>query len=353
MAEKSNIGISEPGRFASRQPVVILSLEGGRIRTLYENAVTRYEEARAGRHTYADFDLLINDRTQELYSLLIGKMEALTRVGEMTGCHIVTPLLKVRIRLQLISACGNRSAYLAVGSDLIELGAANSDPDAQDYWRQVEELQSIDEVTGLGSVRSFQKDLTRLYEDLREGRCSFPEGWDIVCFDITRFSAYNQRFGFEAGNARLRSLGNVIRRELCSLAVTRYHSDRFYALVRDGGVEAAVQAVHAGIYTLAAEDRDINRTIDRAKLAGEYSGRDYSTCLARFTPEMERRLLRSNYLTAHLDQALERGWVQVYLQPVGNLYSRQVTGFEALARWDDPQYGISGPSPSISRAPTS
>lgn len=49
------------------------------------------------------------------------------------------------------------------------------------------------------------------------------------------------------------------------------------------------------------------------------------------------------YLLSHLDEALEKGWIQVYYQPVVRTLSRKVCNLEALSRWIDPQYGFISP----------
>ena len=58
-------------------------------------------------------------------------------------------------------------------------------------------------------------------------------------------------------------------------------------------------------------------------------------------PEMEK------YIREHLDEALEKRWIKVFFQPVVRTLSRQVCGLEALARWDDPEYGLLMPGEFI------
>ena len=45
--------------------------------------------------------------------------------------------------------------------------------------------------------------------------------------------------------------------------------------------------------------------------------------------------------------ALERGYIQVYYQPVVRSISRKLCSFEALARWIDPDYGVIRPDQFI------
>lgn len=50
------------------------------------------------------------------------------------------------------------------------------------------------------------------------------------------------------------------------------------------------------------------------------------------------------YLTDHIDRAISEGWIRVYYQPVVRAMSGALCGFEALARWQDPEQGLLSPA---------
>ncbi|MBR1708716.1 MAG: EAL domain-containing protein [Clostridia bacterium] len=54
------------------------------------------------------------------------------------------------------------------------------------------------------------------------------------------------------------------------------------------------------------------------------------------------------YILDHFDEAIEKGYIKVYVQPVVRTITRQVCGLEALARWEDPEKGLLMPSQFIS-----
>ncbi|MBR0410488.1 MAG: EAL domain-containing protein [Eubacterium sp.] len=54
------------------------------------------------------------------------------------------------------------------------------------------------------------------------------------------------------------------------------------------------------------------------------------------------------YILDHLDEAIARGYIHVYVQPVVRTLTRQVCGMEALARWQDPVHGLLMPGIFIS-----
>ena len=49
------------------------------------------------------------------------------------------------------------------------------------------------------------------------------------------------------------------------------------------------------------------------------------------------------YVVTHVNQAIDHGWVVPYYQPVVRTMTGKLCGFEALARWDDPTYGLLAP----------
>ncbi len=53
------------------------------------------------------------------------------------------------------------------------------------------------------------------------------------------------------------------------------------------------------------------------------------------------------YILEHFDEALEKDYIRVYLQPVLRTLTRQYCGMEALARWEDPELGMLMPGQFI------
>ena len=56
------------------------------------------------------------------------------------------------------------------------------------------------------------------------------------------------------------------------------------------------------------------------------------------------REIRNDYIISHLDEALEKGWIMPYFQPIIRTITGSVAVAEALARWQDPEYGMLMPA---------
>ena len=50
------------------------------------------------------------------------------------------------------------------------------------------------------------------------------------------------------------------------------------------------------------------------------------------------------YVVDNIDRAVEEGFIKVFYQPVARTLTREICGMEALARWDDPDYGLLAPN---------
>ncbi len=53
--------------------------------------------------------------------------------------------------------------------------------------------------------------------------------------------------------------------------------------------------------------------------------------------------LMEKYIVDNIDSAIENGYIKVYYQPIIRVATGKITGWEALARWEDPQKGFLNP----------
>ena len=212
-----------------------------------------------------------------------------------------------------------------------------------------------DAVTGLPDSSAFSEALTEFLGMLKNGTVS--GAWDMVSVNIRKFKVYNSENGFAAGNRLLRNLADAIRECFRTDLVTRMSSDQFYAVIEDGRAEQALCAAaealrgkggddvsfYAGIYRISGSETENGIILDRASLAAAEAQGDYLNWYCRFESGMESSLRLAGYVTEHLDEAIESGWIRVYYQPVIGTFSGKVAGYEALTRWNDPVWGFLGP----------
>ena len=212
--------------------------------------------------------------------------------------------------------------------------------------------RQIDDITGLFNMNHFLEDATVLLRDSEDGDLA------VIYFDIENFKAYNQAYGFHAGNTFLRQVAHVMRDVFPDGILSRLHEDHFVAALLNDDivsrvmrVQERVQAfaqqvsinVKAGIYISEGDAADVTVVLDRAKLACESIKRLYDQSYCYFDASMEAGAKLRQYIVSRFEAALARGEIRVYYQPEVRVMTRQVCGFEALARWIDPVYGMISP----------
>lgn len=212
--------------------------------------------------------------------------------------------------------------------------------------------RQIDDITGLFNMNHFLEDATVLLRDSEDGELA------VIYFDIENFKAYNQTYGFHAGNTFLRQVAHIMRDTFPDGILARLHEDHFVAAIVNEDivsrvlrvqerVQASAQQVairmKAGIYVSEGDAADVTVVLDRAKLACESIKRLYDQSYCYFDTSMESGAKLRQYIVSRFESAMARGELRVYYQPEVRVLTRQVCGFEALARWIDPVYGMISP----------
>lgn len=222
----------------------------------------------------------------------------------------------------------------------------------------VEKGASADSVTNLCSVTAFRHHVA--YE-LAEIKANPGLNLDLVHFDISNFKFFNKEHGLKAGDKLLKRLAQVIVQEVDSPWLVRPVADHFYALIPDDRADQAIRHIHdaiigdeafgvsirAGIYQLSASDQQVSFVMDRARIAANNAVGNYRNYYCRYEPKMEADLTLANYLLSHIDEAVAKGWIKVYYQPIVDTFSGKISTYEALARWIDPNYGFLNPGEFI------
>jgi diguanylate cyclase (GGDEF)-like protein/PAS domain S-box-containing protein len=220
-----------------------------------------------------------------------------------------------------------------------------------------------DGLTGLANRSLFLEHTEQALR--RAGRSGSPP--IVLCLDLDGFKDVNDSLGHLAGDELLRAVAARLRNSVrVADTVARLGGDEFAVLVDDtsGGLPAPTPLAdrllavigqpndHAGqrvtvaasIGIVAAEPlatpvsmfRDADIAMYRAKTAGRCRW-------VVFDPDMRAEELERIELERDLAEALPAGQLRLVYQPVVDLGSERVVGFEALLRWDHPRLGPVGP----------
>lgn len=216
-----------------------------------------------------------------------------------------------------------------------------------------------DQLTNLASIREFQFLAPNSIDELNSAG-KVPA---VVFFDLAGMKAFNLRYGFDEGDNLLVCFSNILISKFSRGNCCRFGSDQFAVISSTDKIEYELQSifsaltqansgktlnVRAGIYALSHIDENIIYAIDKAKMAADINKYSIESSYTWFNEKMSSDYLLKEYIISHLDQAIERGWIRVYFQPVIRTLTKRICSFEALARWDDPTYGFLQPGQFIS-----
>jgi diguanylate cyclase (GGDEF)-like protein len=264
-----------------------------------------------------------------------------------------TMLIAFLLNIALLLVAWRRSA------ELRETSAAREAAENQVY-----ELAYVDHTTGLYNRRY-------LAERLDELRHS-DEPLGLLLIDLDHFKKVNDLYGHDTGDALLRVVAQIIRRAAPEAACcARLGGDEFAILLRGEEslsdrlaaisrqilaevgsplpVGATVASISASVGISEVERRcgGAEWLLHRADIAMYEAKRLGRNRLVWFDAQMEIDLNRRNALEAEIRNGLAEHQFVPYYQPLINLDSGEVKGFEVLARWNHPSRGVLEPAEFI------
>ncbi|MCA1403611.1 EAL domain-containing protein [Ensifer sp. IC3342] len=240
-------------------------------------------------------------------------------------------------------------------------------------WRQVggheavevpHSMMLLDELTGLGNGRH----LRRAVCELAAERASDPAPFTIGLANLDGFKPINDLFGPEAGDQILRQVAH--RLKACApegATVTRTTDDEFAFVLPliferkgaeklgrvlkevlsapfdlgDRNVRLSASFGFA-VYPFAGDSfEDLLKSADTALYRSKRRGRGQITV---YSQEIAQEMKRATQIEQALRNAIIADQVDVHFQPIVDLRSDTVVGFEALARWCDADLGYVSPS---------
>lgn len=219
---------------------------------------------------------------------------------------------------------------------------------------------NIDRLTGFYGHTQFIRrvqDILEMDQDLpdREPRI-------FISLNIEGFRLLNERFGMEAGDDCIRLLAELLVHAFPGEPVVRYSVDHFCLLTSKKNVETEISGIRsmvqkhhpewhlildAGIYEVPAGEIQASVCMSCAEEACRSVYRDMERDTAWYDSRMARQQAMERYVAAHIDEAVEKGWIHVFYQPVIRTVTDSICSMEALARWIDPQHGMLRPAEFI------
>jgi diguanylate cyclase (GGDEF)-like protein len=225
-----------------------------------------------------------------------------------------------------------------------------------------------DSLTGLPNRRRFQEHLAQMLERAR----TEPERrFGLMFLDFDRFKLINDSLGHAVGDEFLVAVARRIQNHMRPQdVVARLGGDEFAVLAEDLDGERYAVTLAERLLDVLRQPLQIagNDIVTSASIGITFSGMNYSTPAemlrdadtamykaktsgkaryALFDSVLHTEVANRMRLEGELRRALAGGELSVAYQPLFELASGRVTGFEALARWNHPELGAISPATFI------
>jgi diguanylate cyclase (GGDEF)-like protein/PAS domain S-box-containing protein len=195
------------------------------------------------------------------------------------------------------------------------------------------------------------------------------ESFAVLSIDIDRFKAVNDVFGHSAGDALLREAARRMETACQGAFLARVGGDEFIVITPTAPQPTTAEALATRLTAAFASDIEIDGHAIRVGLTvgiGIYpqDGADAATLVANadaalfrakseargsirfFEISMDKQLREKRALQEDLRTAVLRDQLMLHYQPQARI-DGEITGFEALARWNHPRHGLVPPNTFI------
>jgi diguanylate cyclase (GGDEF)-like protein len=231
--------------------------------------------------------------------------------------------------------------------------------------RLIAHMAHHDSLTDLPNRGAFAAQLQKSLDHAARDNGSFA----LVCIDLDRFKEVNDVFGHQTGDGLLREVGERLQAAAEGAFVARLGGDEFALVSTDGPQPATAEALAERV--LAAIDHDVevggqvlrigvsvgvaiypadgvdNQTLLANADAALYRAKSEGRGVVRFfQPSMDESLRDRRVLQHDLRSALAGNELYLDYQPQADI-AGNITGFEALVRWQHPTRGLIPPATFI------
>jgi len=211
-------------------------------------------------------------------------------------------------------------------------------------------MTAVDDLTGVASMRFFRVSA----EGILKEQDVKPEDRSFLFLDIENFKAYNEKFGFDMGNAFLIDYAKKLQEIFDGSLVARQADDHFVVLTDKAGVEekaaemtswvygysdSAQIGLKVGAYSPTDDSIDPNMACDYARYACNSIKKRYDQDFKEYDKSLDDEFKLRQYIVNNVDTALDNGHLRIQYQPVVWAKNRKLCGYEALAKWQDPEMG--------------
>jgi diguanylate cyclase (GGDEF)-like protein len=250
------------------------------------------------------------------------------------------------------------SAVLAAALIVVSVHLYRARTELARSHAEIEDLTSIDLLTGLANRRAFERELGRHFQP--------GANLALLLIDVDNLKSINDSVGHGVGDEVLR--GTAARIQSCLRTtdiVSRLSGDEFAVLLPRVGergnleliarriVEAVQQPYSASLHScsvsasagvvLMEKEREAGDLLRNADVALMYAKREGKGRYVMYRAEIHSSDIERIAFERDLRTALEQDQFVLHYQPIVDSKNRRILGVEALVRWQHPERGLVAP----------
>jgi diguanylate cyclase (GGDEF)-like protein len=222
-----------------------------------------------------------------------------------------------------------------------------------------------DSLTGLATRKLFVERLSAALAQLPANRQLM-----LAFIDLDNFKIVNDTLGHPAGDALLRAVADAMREHFPKALIARFGGDEFAIMFDDLDESTDLMALAQDlkrrlIASIPVEGQKADCSASIGLAVAPRDGADLGTMMTHadlalyrakhagkatyhfFEPELDEAARSKRRKEEELRTAIAEGQFELAFQPLYSVHDQQITGFEALVRWNHPQHGLVLPSEFI------
>lgn len=232
--------------------------------------------------------------------------------------------------------------------------------------KEYETILFTDTLTGLGNINYFSSMLSSQMKVASQQNIKLA----IATIDIDNFTAINNSVGYLQGDKILQEFGKRLSQLLHNSHLLARNGDEFYTMFPftddteltnfiddlkrlslisfDDVSNELIVTYCTGIAIFPTDGDNPDDIIQKSKVAlAEAKKQGYGT-VCYYSEQLFQKNIKKISLEQELRAALKNNEFELYYQPTIDLNIRQISGLEALIRWNHPKRGLLSPSHFIS-----